>query len=331
MYHPPALNSPDTLSDAILRRDRRALSRAMSWVEDEHAGVDELFRKLHHRTGQAVRVGITGPPGAGKSTLVARLAQFLRARGERVGIVAVDPTSPFTGGALLGDRIRMPELADDEGVFMRSMATRGSLGGLAAATHEVLDLLDVFGFDRILVETVGVGQSELDVARMTDATLVVLVPESGDGIQAMKAGLMEIGDLFVVNKADRDGADRAVTELRSMLALRQRTNHRPLVVRQTMATNGTGVAELQAAIDEWLEAGRVSGAFAERRREVERWRLLHLAQRKLVRSLTIGPGGESALGRLVTDVIEHRLAPHDAAAELVEAAMKRESEWTSKR
>jgi len=294
----------------------------MSWVEDEHAGVDDLFRRLHHRTGKAIRVGITGPPGAGKSTLVARLALFLRGRGERVGIVAVDPTSPFTGGALLGDRIRMPELADDDGVFMRSMATRGSLGGLAAATHEVIDLLDVFGVDRILVETVGVGQSELDVARMTDVTLVVLVPESGDAVQAMKAGLMEIGDLFVVNKADRDGADRAVTELRSMLALRHRTNGRPLVVRQTVAVNGTGVAELQEAIDGWIDQGRASGAFAERRREVERWRLLHLAQRKLVRSLTIGEGGETALTRLTTEVLEHRLAPHDAAAELVEAAMR---------
>ncbi len=322
MYHPPALNSPDALSEAIMRRDRRALSRAMSWVEDEHAGVDDLFRRLHQHSGRAIRIGITGPPGAGKSTLVARMATLLRRQSRQVGIVAVDPTSPFTGGALLGDRIRMPELADDPGVFMRSMATRGSLGGLAAATHEVIDLLDVFGVDWILVETVGVGQSELDVARMTDVTLVVLVPESGDAVQAMKAGLMEIGDLFVVNKADRDGADRAVTELRSMLALRQRPGGRPLVVRQTVATKGTGVAELLTAIEEWVEAGRSDGQFSGRRTETERWRLLHLAQRKLVRSLTIGPAGESALTRLTTDVMEHRLAPHDAAAELVDVAMK---------
>ena len=316
------MNSPDALSDAILKRDRRALSRAMSWVEDEHPGVDDIFRRLHVHTGRAVRIGITGPPGAGKSTLVARLAQYLRGRSQRVGIVAVDPTSPFTGGALLGDRIRMPDLADDDGVFMRSMATRGSLGGLAAATHEVLDLLDVFGVDWILVETVGVGQSELDVARMTDQTLVVLVPESGDAVQAMKAGLMEIGDIFVVNKADRDGADRAVTELRSMLALRQRSSGRPLIVRQTVAVDGTGVADLAAAMEKWLEEGKAGGEFAKRRRDVERWRLLHLAQRKLVRSLTIGPGGESALDRLTTDVLEHRLAPHVAAAELVEQAMR---------
>jgi len=322
MYHPPALNSPSALSDAIMRRDRRALSRAMSWVEDEHAGVDDLFRRLHQRTGRAIRVGITGPPGAGKSTLVARMATVLRRQSRQVGIVAVDPTSPFTGGALLGDRIRMPELADDPGVFMRSMATRGSLGGLAAATHEVLDLLDVFGVDWILVETVGVGQSELDVARMTDVTVVVLVPESGDAVQAMKAGLMEIGDLFVVNKADRDGADRAVTELRSMLALRERHGGRPLVVRQTVAVKGTGVAELLEAIEQWVEAGRPDGQFTGRRRETERWRLLHLAQRKLVRSLTIGPAGELALARLTTEVLEHRLAPHDAAAELVEVALR---------
>lgn len=322
MYNPPVLSTPDGLCAGILGRDRRALSRAMSWVEDEHSGVALLFRGLHARTGRALRVGITGPPGAGKSTLVARLAAALRGRGQQVGIVAVDPTSPFSGGALLGDRIRMPELASDPGVFMRSMATRGSLGGVAAATHEVLDLLDAFGVEWILVETVGVGQSELDVARMTDVTLVVLVPESGDAVQAMKAGLMEIGDLFVVNKADRDGSDRSVLELRSMLALRQTGGQRPVEVMRTVAVEGTGVPDLLEAVSAWVNAGRESGDFADRRRQVERWRLLHLAQRQLIRSLTIGQEGESALTRLTECVLERRLAPHDAAAELVETATK---------
>jgi LAO/AO transport system kinase len=322
MYNPTVLTSPEGLSDGILNRDRRALSRAMSWVEDEHPGVDRLFRRLHGRTGRALRVGITGPPGAGKSTLVARLAQLLRARHAEVGIVAVDPTSPFTGGALLGDRIRMPELAADDGVFMRSMATRGSLGGLAAATHEVVDLLDAFGVDWVLLETVGVGQSELDVARMADVTFVVLVPESGDAVQAMKAGLMEIGDLFVVNKADRDGADRSVMEIRSMLALRDRKGRRPLEVKTTVAVDGTGVPELLDAVSAFLETARADGSFAARRRKVERWRLLQLAQRVLVRRLTIGEAGESALERLTDDVLARTTSPHDAAAELVEAALK---------
>ena len=322
MYNPTVLSSPDGLTAGILNRDRRALSRAMSWVEDEHAGVAELFRGLHARTGRALRIGITGPPGAGKSTLVARLAAILRSRGQQVGIVAVDPTSPFTGGALLGDRIRMPELAIDPGVFMRSMATRGSLGGVAASTHEVLDLLDAFGVEWILVETVGVGQSELDVAQMTDITLVVLVPESGDAVQAMKAGLMEIGDLFVVNKADRDGSDRSVLELRSMLALRQTGGQRPLEVMRTVAVEGTGIVEMLDAIQAWLNGGRENGEFAGRRRRVERWRLLHLAQRQLVRTLTIGREGEAALTRLTESVLERRRTPHDAAAELVETAVK---------
>ena len=175
---------------------------------------------MHPRVGRARRIGITGPPGAGKSTLTTRLAAALRARGLRVGIVAVDPTSPFTGGALLGDRIRMESIALDPGVYIRSLATRGSLGGLSGATRETGDVLDAFGFDRILIETVGVGQSELDIARTADTSVVVLVPESGDSIQTLKAGLMEIADVFVVNKADRPGADRLRHELELMLGLR---------------------------------------------------------------------------------------------------------------
>jgi len=198
-----------------------ALARVVSIVENHRDGFERILSSLHSRTGRARRVGLTGPPGAGKSTITALLVKSFRDAGLRVGVLAVDPTSPFTGGALLGDRVRMESVALDPGVFIRSMATRGSLGGLAAATREVADVLDAFGFDRLLIETVGVGQSELDVARTADSTLLVLVPESGDSIQTLKAGVMEIADVFVVNKADRPGADRLRNDVELMLGLRK--------------------------------------------------------------------------------------------------------------
>lgn len=208
------------LIDDFIAGRKPALARAVSIVENHRPGFDQLLATLHARIGKARRVGVTGPPGAGKSTLTAALTSAYREAGLTVGVVAVDPTSPFTGGALLGDRIRMESVALDPGVFIRSMATRGSLGGLAEATGEVADVLDAFGMDRIIIETVGVGQSELDVSRNADTTLVVLVPESGDSIQTLKAGLMEIADNFVVNKADRPGSDRLRHELELMLGLR---------------------------------------------------------------------------------------------------------------
>lgn len=253
-----------------------ALARAITRVENEAPGFEAMLHALHERLGRARRIGMTGPPGAGKSTLTAGLARHYRDAGDTVGVVAVDPSSPFTGGALLGDRIRMDDLATETGIFIRSMASRGSHGGLSATTREATDLMDAFGFDRILLETVGVGQSELEIASQADTTVVVLVPESGDGIQAMKAGLMEVADIFVVNKADRPGADRLAKEIRVVDGLRRKrttaaereaglATWEPPILK-TVATTGEGIVELAEALDGHLEHLAATGLLERRRR-----------------------------------------------------------------
>ena len=242
--------SAEELAERLLTGDRLALTRLISAVEAGRDDAREAMRYLFPKTGRAHVVGVTGPPGCGKSTLTTRLALEYRARGEAVGIVAVDPTSPYTGGAILGDRVRMMELHGDPGVFMRSMATRGVMGGLARSTLDVVLLLDAFGKDVVIIETVGVGQDEVEIARAADTTLVVGVPNLGDDIQAIKAGILEIADILVVNKADIAGADRLVADLRAMLQLSAQQRGWPTPIQQTVATEGTGVRDLVDRIAE---------------------------------------------------------------------------------
>jgi LAO/AO transport system kinase len=301
-------NEVQRILDGFAARRAAELARAVSIVENHRRGFDELLGAVHPRLGRARRIGLTGPPGAGKSTLSTGLTTAYRAANLTVGVIAVDPTSPFTGGALLGDRIRMESVALDPGVFIRSMATRGSLGGLAASTREVADVLDAFGFDRILIETVGVGQSELDIARLADTSVVALVPESGDSIQTLKAGLMEIADIFVINKADRPGADRLQHEVELMLGLRLGHTFRHIpahhgvelrsmnparMARQaaateedrwtppvlpTVAVKGEGIAELIGAIDRHFAYLERSGELRARRRQRLRERVIDVVE-----------------------------------------------------
>ncbi|MFH0943932.1 MAG: methylmalonyl Co-A mutase-associated GTPase MeaB [Planctomycetota bacterium] len=253
---------PDLLERA-LSDDRVALARLLTLAERRDPAFPGYHTRLYPKVGRARRIGFTGPPGAGKSTLVEAYAVKRRSVGESIGVVAVDPSSPFTGGALLGDRIRMSRLTLDPGCFVRSMASRGSFGGLARTTDELVDVMDAAGFDRVVVETVGVGQSEVDVARATDTTVVILVPGAGDAVQALKAGLMEIADVLVVNKADRPGVERVVAELEEVLSLR--SEHSRVAIVQTVATSGEGLDDLDAAIEEHALSARACGEFESRR------------------------------------------------------------------
>lgn len=336
---------------------RTALARVITLVENERPGFQGILHELHATLGRAHRIGITGPPGAGKSTLTSALATAYRERGETVAIVAVDPTSPFSGGALLGDRIRMTDVALDPGVFIRSMATRGSLGGLATTTKEVTDVLDAFGFDRIVVETVGVGQSELDIAAAADTTVVVLVPESGDAIQAMKAGLMEISDLFVINKSDRPGAERLAREVEMMIHLRtgrtvrktpahhgvdlgrlrpqgERDGERIRVrspspspspetwdipVLQAIAETAQGVPDLLAALDRHRGWLVESGELQRRRRARLSRRVKEVVERRLARLAWVDGGGEALLEESLSALEGGRETPYEVAARIVRA------------
>ncbi len=344
---------PPQLTDLLVgfrQGNRIALARTISVVEDERSGFQELIHAILEGGLGARRVGITGPPGAGKSTLLAGLAKTFREGGEEVGIVAVDPTSPYSGGALLGDRIRMNDLSTDPGIFIRSMATRGSLGGLATTTKEVIDLMDAFGFPRVMVETVGVGQTDLEITGAADSVVVILMPESGDAIQAMKAGLMEIADIFVVNKADRPGADRLVKDLEAALHLRggQALHDVPahhgvdlsklippgsgsdeaegpveapsweIPVLKTVAHAGEGIEELVEALASHRRHLEESGELQERRRSRAALRVRDVVNRELKRRAWKADGTQALMERGLGGIVTGADTPYSLARAILE-------------
>jgi LAO/AO transport system kinase len=306
---------PTDLLETLRRGNHRAMGRAISWMENGHPGARELMARVWPHLGRAVVIGITGSPGTGKSTLTDQLARALRAEGQRVGILAVDPTSPFSGGAILGDRIRMARIAADPGIFIRSMATRGALGGLARATQDAIDLLDAAGCDTILVETVGVGQDEVDVVACVQTCCVVLVPGMGDEIQALKAGIMEVADLFIINKADRDGADQVEREVEAMKALASTRDWDPPVLR-TVAQTGEGVPGLLARVKDhgrWL---RSHGGLARKARERARLRFDSLLAEAATRQAKTQAGPER-VQRAIQGIADRTLDPYTAVQDIL--------------
>jgi LAO/AO transport system kinase len=302
----------------------RALSRAITAVENRTADSHELLKALFAHTGRARVVGLTGSPGAGKSTLVDALAGEYRRRQKTVGIIAIDPTSPYTGGAILGDRIRMQSHTGDNGTFIRSMATRGALGGLSSTTADVATVMDAAGRDLVLIETVGVGQDEVNIVRLADITLVILVPGMGDDVQSIKAGIMEIADIFVINKSDRDGADRVEREIKAMQSLSQRHDSWTPPVVKTVASTGAGVLELAAAIDQYEEFLKTSELGRERRVANWRNRLREMLRDEVLRQIVSGAFTDEAVSRYAEQVASHQRDPYSLIGEIVGELTRRE-------
>jgi LAO/AO transport system kinase len=302
--------------EKIFAGEPRAVARAITAVENGTEGSAEMMKAVFPKTGKALIIGITGSPGAGKSSLVDKLAMHYKNQGNRIGIICVDPSSPFSGGAILGDRIRMAALGLDKNVFIRSMATRGNLGGLARATVDAVAILDAAGFDMIIVETVGVGQDEVEIVKTADVSAVVLVPGMGDDIQAIKAGIMEIGDVFVINKADREGVLRTQKELESLLSLAHRPDFwMPPIVR-TVATENKGIEDLATAIESYYEFQKTSENL-DRKRAIARWRLLELLQERLLADVLGRNGTSEKLDRLTVEIAEKKTNPYSAVDEIL--------------
>lgn len=305
------------LKDKLFEGNPRAVARAITKVEDGSKDSAELMKAVFPKTGKATIVGITGSPGAGKSSLVDKLALHYIEKGQKIGIVAVDPSSPFSGGAILGDRIRMQTLGLNPNVFIRSMATRGKLGGLARATVDAVAILDAAGFDKVIVETVGVGQDEVEIVKTADVSVVVLVPGMGDDIQAIKAGIMEIGDVFVINKSDREGVIRTEKELEALLSLAHRHDFWDPPIVRTIATESKGIEDLSNAIRSYKDFLSTGEKSLERRKDIAKWRLLELLQETLLRNVLSKNGTSEMLENLSLEVAEKKRDPYSAIEEIL--------------
>lgn len=303
--------------EKLFKGEARSVARAISKIENDAEDASELMRFVFPQTGRALIIGITGSPGAGKSSLVDKLAFYYREQNLKVGIICVDPSSPFSGGAILGDRIRMSTLGLDKGVFIRSMATRGNLGGLSRATVDAVAILDAAGFDVVIVETVGVGQDEVEIVKTADVSVVVLVPGMGDDIQAIKAGIMEIGDVFVINKADREGVLRTEKELEALLSLAHRPDFWNPPIVKTIATENKGISDLATAIQSYADFQKQGESSLERRRDIARWRLMELLQEKLLARALKANGTSKRLEELASEVAEKKRDPYSAIEEII--------------